>query len=586
MMKVYNILAVICLASIAKAKKLEIAPKFTLVEERNENGVPSVAIIFPNGHNDILLLDKFYANEEDRMIQGHDGIPNVEQCVYFGHLANEPEACVAMTGCVGSDDVEFTIFSAQNKDSHMYKWTKEGNVHILSRTNNDDDSVNEDSFIPRNKTDYDDADAIPEIEEAFIQAQQSCSGGTCSLPATQHLQIRVGYDNTYLNHFNGNHLSAKGYVTLTWAHIQAYYCQPSLGSKIYVERLPGIKHYNEDLPGDDNHKALKIMLPHTEKDLGSADLMLYMGLNCNGPAPACPWGGGRVSAIGIVCKDSAWNKYKQSINNWGSSYAMLGESMAHEIGHQLGIHHDHDTRNGGTGNSDTSTNDCNGKGLMSYGHHLRVWSSCSKANFEAYYATQKNNWCMPEYLENVGKDCWTGCNQKEGKCDWCGSSGWCCRKNWSGNGCDGSIGGPFNHQCVSNPVETPCGNVPAPTDTGCGTYDNTNSCCTQQNPCNKGEGDCDNDHDCKGHLVCGDDNCFHNLGFPGWGDCCAEPTQAKSDCHYYDGTSSCCTKENPCNTGEGDCDYDHDCVGNLVCGTDNCHDTLGFPSWGDCCKES
>ena len=50
--------------------ELEIAPTFTLVEERNAKGVPNVAITFPNGHNDILLLDKFYANEEDRMIQG------------------------------------------------------------------------------------------------------------------------------------------------------------------------------------------------------------------------------------------------------------------------------------------------------------------------------------------------------------------------------------------------------------------------------------------------------------------------------------------------------------------------------------
>ena len=50
--------------------ELEIAPTFTLVQERNANGVPSVAITFPNGHNDVLLLDKFYANEEDKMIQG------------------------------------------------------------------------------------------------------------------------------------------------------------------------------------------------------------------------------------------------------------------------------------------------------------------------------------------------------------------------------------------------------------------------------------------------------------------------------------------------------------------------------------
>merc|ERR1719464_445296 len=54
-------------------------------------------------------------------------------------------------------------------------------------------------------------------------------------------------------------------------------------------------------------------------------------------------------------------------------------------------------------------------------------------------------------LENQGKDCWSGCDQKEGKCDWCGTDGWCCRKGWVGNGCDGTIGGSNGHQCQLNP---------------------------------------------------------------------------------------------------------------------------------------
>ena len=66
------------------------------------------------------------------ILSGHQGIPNVEQCVYFGHLANEPEACVAMTGCPGSEDVEFTILSTHNEVSHSFKWSKEGDVQILS----------------------------------------------------------------------------------------------------------------------------------------------------------------------------------------------------------------------------------------------------------------------------------------------------------------------------------------------------------------------------------------------------------------------------------------------------------------------
>merc|ERR1711935_1325928 len=570
-MKGFNILALITLASIAKAKK--IAPTFILVEERNANGVPSVAVTFPDGHSDVLLLDKFYANEEDRMIKGHQGIPNVEQCVYFGHLANEPEACVAMTGCPGSEDVEFTILSTHNEVSHTFKWSKEGDVQILSRTDNDDDGINEDSFIPRNKTDEVDGDFIPEFEQAFIKAQENCAGGGCSLPATQHLQIRAGYDNKYLNHFNGNHLSAKGYVILTWAHVQAYYCQPSLGSKIYVELLPDIKHYNENLPGNDKATALKKMEPHTENDLGSADLMLYMGLDCDGTKSSCLWGGGRVSEIGIVCKDSAYNKYKGSINNWGTSYAMLGESMAHEIAHQLGIHHDHSTVNGGTGSSESSTNNCNGKGLMSYGHHLRVWSSCSKANFEAYYSQEKNNWCMQDPSQCQDS------SQYASNCP--GWATWACSSHASfmETNCKQSCG-----LCQAGSANV-CSNIPEPTDTGCGTYDGTSSCCTQQNPCNKGEGDCDKDHDCKGHLVCGESNCFFNNGFPSSYDCCEEPTPSKTGCHFYNNDNNCCTQQNSCTKGEGDCDNDNDCIGDLVCGNNNCHEGLGFPSWGDCCTE-
>ena len=49
-------------------------------------------------------------------------------------------------------------------------------------------------------------------------------------------------------------------------------------------------------------------------------------------------------------------------------------------------------------------------------------------------------------------------------------------------------------------------------------------CCKGSQPCGKGEGDCDQDNDCAGSLVCGENNC-------GWGmdpggnldDCCEEP---------------------------------------------------------------
>ena len=49
----------------------------------------------------------------------------------------------------------------------------------------------------------------------------------------------------------------------------------------------------------------------------------------------------------------------------------------------------------------------------------------------------------------------------------------------------------------------------------------------------------------------------------------------------------CCTKENPCELGEGDCDYDYDCAGSLICGKDGGGRGANCP-WGnndECCRE-
>ena len=48
-----------------------------------------------------------------------------------------------------------------------------------------------------------------------------------------------------------------------------------------------------------------------------------------------------------------------------------------------------------------------------------------------------------------------------------------------------------------------------------------------------------------------------------------------------DGGDSCCSSDNMCGDGEGDCDHDGDCLSG-VCGTDNCVGE-GFDSTDDCC---
>ena len=64
--------------------------------------------------------------------------------------------------------------------------------------------------------------------------------------------------------------------------------------------------------------------------------------------------------------------------------------------------------------------------------------------------TNTENTPEPE-INHEGIQCWGKCNRKQGPCSWCGTKGMCCRKNWKGNGCDGSIGGRRRHECTKKP---------------------------------------------------------------------------------------------------------------------------------------
>ena len=45
----------------------------------------------------------------------------------------------------------------------------------------------------------------------------------------------------------------------------------------------------------------------------------------------------------------------------------------------------------------------------------------------------------------------------------------------------------------------------------------------------------------------------------------------------------CCSVEQPCGLGQGDCDKDDECSGDLVCGRDNCGVEYKSPT-ADCCQ--
>ena len=104
-----------------KSQKL---PSFSVDKSLNKDGIPKILITFPDGHEDNLILERYYPSKKSRTKEEN-------HCNYFGHLEFDQEACVSVTGCYGKDNLEFTINSKHSGLNNMFIMTTNGNVESV-----------------------------------------------------------------------------------------------------------------------------------------------------------------------------------------------------------------------------------------------------------------------------------------------------------------------------------------------------------------------------------------------------------------------------------------------------------------------
>jgi len=269
-----------------------------------------------------------------------------------------------------------------------------------------------------------------DINAELLVAEEFCSGGGCTLPAAMEMQIRVGYDKRFRDKTGGKS-GAEKYIKDTLVHVQAYFCHESLGTRIKVTLLSMPYYPDKEILA--TVESITAMGPTTKNDLGSADLMVYMGYK-----------GTKESSIGIayggsVCQPKSMNKEheKLSLNIWDEKLSYAAQTIAHEVGHNLGMHHDFAIENGGNdeANQGASLTDCDGEGLMSYDPAPNKWSSCSQNNLKVqYHSIGANNWCMTSSSD--------GCKDNNSNCpkyaSWTnqGVPGWYCKNHsWVKKNC-------------------------------------------------------------------------------------------------------------------------------------------------------
>ena len=193
----------------------------------------------------------------------------------------------------------------------------------------------------------------------------------------------------------------------------------------------------------------------------------------------------------------------------------------------------------------------------------------------------KNIDCLNHHLIGDGH-----CNDETNNADCEYDDGDCCKNNVNSEHCtecicyhQESCAAGVNHEWVGN------GYCNDETNNADCNYDGGDCCgnCVNVDHCSECE--------CLGGVT-GDG--LHNALFGN--GYCNEVTN-NADC-YYDGGDclvcgpsnsdwGCCTSSKPCGIGEGDCDSDSGCNGDLICGSDNCQSL--YSGWSsstfDCCIE-
>jgi len=313
--------------------------------------VPLLRIRFPDGDKDDFAILKTF---NPIPLGANERAEDVDSCIYDGYLQNESNVYVTVTGCANSDTFQVQ-FRSQRLNGHMFKVVG-GEVEEVPSIFGQKVFNRDGSF-----TVISDASLkIPNRSNSMVVPT-----GRALNPTGYLLRIKVRYDENFKAKFGADSVNVARRVLAQAQNIWKW--KDSLTTTVTFQIDPNVEAIRGRFVAEDD---LEVASTFSKADV---DANVVLAFRNNQPGTVgIAWGGS-------VCdRDPKW---RTSLNEYFVDDLRSGQTVAHEIGHNLGMEHDFndDPRNKRV---DSKGRPCSGVGgVMDYYGTVNKWSTCSVEDF-------------------------------------------------------------------------------------------------------------------------------------------------------------------------------------------------------------